>query len=51
MCVIDRPVNGKGLFIKEIVNRDKTCTYRETSVNEFICNCPTRYEIYMHHNL
>ena len=29
LCVIDRPVNGRGLFIKKRVSKDKNCQYME----------------------
>ena len=51
LCLIDKPINGKGLFIKERVNKDKNCPYIESSEDAFICNCPTRYEIYMRYNI
>ncbi len=51
LCLIDRPVNGKGLFIKEKVSNAEHCQYVESSENAFICYCPTRYEIYKRYNL
>lgn len=51
MCLIERPVNGRGLFIKERVNSIENCPYIESSEYAFICNCPTRYEIYMRYNI
>ena len=51
MCLIEKPINAKGLFIKERVNKDENCPYIESSEYAFICNCPTRYEIYMRYNL
>jgi hypothetical protein len=51
MCLIDRPVNGRGLFIKERVSSIENCPYIESSEYAFICNCPTRHEIYMRYNI
>jgi hypothetical protein len=50
MCIVDRPVNGKALFIKERVNKNNNCLYIEFSEYSSICNCPTRYEIHMRYN-
>ena len=52
MCLIDRPVNGNGLFIKERRDNIQNCPYLEFSeLSAYVCNCPTRYEIYTRYNM
>jgi len=52
MCLIDRPVNGNGLFIKERRDNMQNCPYSEFSeLSAYVCNCPTRYEIYTRYNM
>ncbi|MCK5140369.1 MAG: hypothetical protein KAQ85_11045, partial [Thermodesulfovibrionia bacterium] len=51
MCLIDKPINGRGLFIEERSHNNENCPYLGSSDYAFICNCPTRYEIYMRYNM
>ena len=50
MCLIDKPISERGLLIKEIFSNNENCPYIESSENAFICNCPTRNEVYMRYN-
>lgn len=44
-CSVERPIKGGGIFIKEKVR--ETCSYAMPfGFSSFICNCPTRREIY-----
>lgn len=43
-CVVDYSVKNNGVFVKEAI--DAMCPYKMTFGYSFICNCPTRYEIY-----
>jgi hypothetical protein len=45
ICKAERPIKGGGIFIKEKVR--ETCNYAMPfGFSSFICNCPTRREIY-----
>ncbi len=44
LCTIDYCVDGKVHFIK-CLNK-KGCSYRSMFGYDFICNCPTRKELY-----
>lgn len=44
-CSVERPIKGGGIFIKEKAR--ETCSYvMPFGFSSFICNCPTRREIY-----
>jgi len=43
-CVADYSVKNNGVFIKQVM--EERCPYKITFGYSYICNCPTRYEIY-----
>ena len=49
LCSIDYCVGGEVHFIK-CMNK-KSCSYRSTFGYDFICNCPTRKELYSKHGV
>jgi hypothetical protein len=50
MCLIDRPVSDEGLFIKGRVKHEN-CPYYIEFEYSYICDCPTRHEIYQRYNI
>jgi len=48
-CVPASPViEGYGLFV--LTARQHSCPYNMAFGNGFICNCPSRYEIFLRYN-
>lgn len=50
MCLIDKSVNGNGLFIKKR-KKQKKCSYLLFLGYSHVCNCPIRYEIFERFNM
>ena len=49
LCQVDYCVGGKVHFIKCLTNL--SCPYKSTFGYDFICNCPTRKELYNKHGV
>lgn len=45
LCNVERCINGNICFVKPL-NGNRVCDYKLSWKNTFICNCPTRKEIY-----
>lgn len=43
-CVVAYSVKNNGVFIKEVI--EEICPYKMPFGHSYICNCPTRYEVY-----
>ena len=49
ICPATRALEGDGVFIKW--QGEVNCPYKMLFGQAFICNCPTRRELYLLHNL
>ncbi len=52
ICLVDRRINGRGLVIRERNDKNQGCQYLMSfGFSSYICNCPTRYELYTQYNI
>jgi len=49
ICKVDRLINGAGAFLKP--NGADLCPYKMSFGSAYVCNCPTRYELYEKYNV
>jgi hypothetical protein len=50
ICPVIHNIAGKVLFVRP-KTRDSACTYKMSFGNSFVCNCPTRREIYIQYKI
>ena len=43
-CKVERLINGAGAFLKS--DGVDLCPYKMSFGSAYVCNCPTRYELY-----
>jgi hypothetical protein len=48
-CKVDRQLKGNGVFVSP--NGRDQCPYKMSFGNAYVCNCPTRFELFDKYNV